>query len=1071
MVAPRDDSPSNSVLENIISGIFTDDSQTRQQYLSIIGLLYQAGINVALCAVAFLLFVFLRPKNARVYARRYKALANDERRPPKIGRGLFAWVPILWRADERFLLDTVDVDSVFFLRFLKLGIWLMGIFAVVGMCLIVPLNFSNGNNENVSGNLKDFALQWITLYHITKLKVFWLHVACAYLFSGIFAYFIWRECRHFIRVRQAHFSSPAYLRKLQSRTIMVTRLAPELQNDGALRAFMAERGSTSEPAQVSIARKVGELQDLINEHEKVVRKLERVLQKYLRGDIQSKPRPQIKIKGMAVDAIEHYTEEIESLEHTITQTRRETDTFTSTSVGFVSYASPTMAHNAMRSLKRLSPAQATLSPHPKDVIWSNAQMARGKRRGRLWSARLISIGFCFVAFWPVAALTFIGDASNIQVLWPQTSTFFIKNSTMTTIWQTTFSPLVLALYYIAIPHVFRAISRYQGISTHTGVERSVLKKMYVFYFLSNIIVFTIIGLIVRAVFRKNSAADVVSSMPADFIQALNQKAQFWTAYISLKGVNAMLEFAQLISLAMIFFKRYTRHLTPRELRDLTKPPEFDYSPIYSLYLWVFTISMLYSVYAPIAMPFAFLDFVLAYWVYKYAVMYVYQTRHDTAGAMWRNVIDRMVVSMVIFQTYVIGCLKVRIDDFTDRPDEMHSSRPIVYALIPLPIITAAAGIWLHFWLNPRVNYMQYTADVEAFEARKATGSETGVEETLGDRFLHPIFSQPLPTPMVDKRLRHLLPKVYRGRSSAMLDGKKTQLAFAGEGKVAPSIGNASTVFGSDTMDLESVMDERDRRDFDGTMTPIPFQGRSAAMNGERGPNGHFRNYSMDSNTTNGDVVEMANMGIQPYGASVVHKSDSRANLLYNAQPISSQSPDLGDYDGNATVVGKSTSGSPEANGMTAATANGPQGGLSMAGSFDAVALYGDAGSRATSRSGSNNNNYPQGRAIAAPSYNNTAAEYGEPAPWYNDGFGALPAPSYATEGRYAAPRQQPTQGRRPGAIGNVQTMRELPPQMRSQVSDTFGNHSQQQQQQPPNGNDYTYPSNDGPTSRNVPRWE
>ncbi|KAJ2805786.1 hypothetical protein H4R20_001953 [Coemansia guatemalensis] len=1067
MLSARDDSPSNSVLENIISGIFTDDSQTRQQYLSIVGLLYQAGINVALCAVAFLLFVFLRPKNARVYARRYKALANDERRPPKIGRGLFAWVPILWRADERFLLDTVDVDSVFFLRFLKLGMWLMGIFALVGMCLIVPLNFSNGNNENVSGNLKDFALQWITLYHITKLKVFWLHVACAYLFSGIFFYFIWRECGHFIRVRQAHFSSPSYLRKLQSRTIMVTRLVPELQNDGALRRFVSERGSTSEPAQVSIARKVGELQDLINDHEKAVRKLERVLQKYLKGDIQSKPRPQIKINGAPVDAIEHYTEEIESLEHTITQTRRETDTFTPTSVGFVSYASPTMAHDAMRSLKRLSPAQAMLSPHPKDVIWSNAQMARGKRRGRLWSARLISIGFCFVAFWPVAALTFIGDASNIQVLWPQTSSFFMKNSTLTTIWQTTFSPLVLALYYIAIPHVFRAISRYQGISTHTGVERSVLKKMYVFYFLSNIIVFTIIGLIVRAVFRKNAAADVVSSMPADFIQALNQKAQFWTAYISLKGVNAMLEFAQLISLTMIFFKRYTRHLTPRELRDLTKPPEFDYSPIYSLYLWVFTISMLYSVYAPIAMPFAFLDFVLAYWVYKYAVMYVYQTRHDTAGAMWRNVIDRMIVSMVIFQVYLIGCLKVRIDDFIDRPDEMRSSWPIVYTLIPLPVITAAAGIWLHLWLNPHVNYMKHTADVEAFEARKAAGSETGVEETLGDRFLHPIFSQPLPTPMVDKRLRHLLPKVYRGRSSTMLDGKRGQMAFAGEGKVAPSIGNASTVFGSDTMDLESVMDERDRRDFDGTATPVPFlHSRTAAANGERGLNGHVRNYSLDSNTTNGDVVEMANMGIHPHDPSTVHKSDSRANLLYNAQPISSQSQEFGDYDGNATVVGRSTSGSPEANGMMMAPANGAQGSLSIAGSFDAVALYGDPESRAASRS--TNNNYAQGRAGGAPTYNN-AGDYGAPAPWYNDGFGALPAPSYATEGRYAAPRQPPAQGRRPGAIGHVQTMREMPPPMRSQVSDAFGNHSQQQQ--PPNGNGYTHPNNNGPNSRNAPRWD
>ncbi|KAJ2378062.1 hypothetical protein IW150_001011, partial [Coemansia sp. RSA 2607] len=650
--------PSQDTLQNIIAGIFTDDAQTKQQYLSIIGLLYQVGINVGIGAGAFLVFVFLRPKNQRVYGRRYKALQNDERRPPKIGRGLFEWVAPLWRADERFLLDTVDLDSVFFLRFMKLGMWLMGIFGFLGMCIIVPVNFSNGNNENVTGNLKEFALLWITLYHITNLNVFALHVVAAYVFTAIFFYFIVREYKHYARAKQDYFASPQYLRKLQSRTIMVSRLPPDLQSDNALHSFIASRSSGTMPTQVSIARKIGELQELVDKHEQSVRKLEQVLSKYLAGDYQSKPRPKIKVAGAQVDAIEHYTLEIESLESTINQARLETETFKATSVGFVSYASPQMAHDALRSLKSVGPAIVSMAPHPKDIIWSNAQMPKSKRLSRLWMARLISVVICFIAFWPVAALTFIGSAVNIQILWPNTTDFFTRHNTLTTIWQNTFSPLILALYYIMMPHIFRAISRYQGISTHTAVERSVLKNMYVFYFLSNLIVFTLIGVIVNAVLDKTSFKETMSDLAYNFVQSLNQKAQFWTAYVSLKVLNAMLEFAQLISLSLIFIKRYTRNLTPRELRDLTKPPDFDYSPVYSLYLWVFTISMFYSVYSPIALPFAFLDYVLAYWVYKYAIMYVYQTRHDTAGAMWRNVIDRMIASMVIFQVYLICCLKV-----------------------------------------------------------------------------------------------------------------------------------------------------------------------------------------------------------------------------------------------------------------------------------------------------------------------------------------------------------------------------------------------------------------------------
>ncbi|KAJ2322042.1 hypothetical protein IWW52_000343, partial [Coemansia sp. RSA 2704] len=752
---------------------------------------------------------------------------------------------------------------------------------------------------------------------------------------------------------------------------------------------------------------------------------------------------------------------IELLERTIEQTQRETETFNPTSVGFISFDTPMMAHDALRTMKRLSPMQATLSPHPKDVIWSNAQMPRGKRLGRVWSARLLSIAFCFVAFWPVAALTFIGDAANIQVLWPSTTSFFVRNSTLTTIWQTTFSPLVLALYYIAMPHVFRAISRYQGIATHTGVERSVLKKMYVFYFLSNIIVFTLIGLIVRAVFRKRSAADVVASLPADFIAALNTKAQFWTAYISLRGLNAMLEFAQLISLCMIFFKRYTRNLTPRELRDVTKPPEFDYSPVYSLYLWVFTISMLYSVYAPIALVFAFLAFVLAYWVYKYAIMYVYQTRHDTAGAMWRNVINRMVASVVIFQAYLICCLKVRIDDFVDHPKEMHNSQPIVYTLIPLPVITIIIGVYLHLWLNRRCNYMSRSMDAESYaEAHKtAMGADAG-EETLGDRFLHPIFSQALPTPLVDKRVRHLLPRVYRGRLSMHGNSMRKRNQFGADAAYAPSIGNASTVFGSEAMDLESVMDERDRRDFDGAASPAPFQqprklGTVAAM--DRGPSRLARSYSVDSNMTNGnDEMELAAMGgkVQP---RALHQTSSRSNLLGNAQPLpasSGHSPEYLDYDGNATIVGRSASSSPEDNLVV-----GHHHHANARDTFDPIDAYGNMSSRATSRADSRAQHHQPGQFDVGDEDFGTYMASG---PWYRDSYDTQPEPA-PQPARYAAA---------PAARANVGHVHIQPPapQMRSDMSTgAFGSRAPQGNRQPPGNN--SQPPDAKFSSRNVPRWD
>ncbi|KAJ1796367.1 hypothetical protein LPJ59_003796 [Coemansia sp. RSA 2399] len=324
---------------------------------------------------------------------------------------------------------------------------------------------------------------------------------------------------------------------------------------------------------------------------------------------------------------------------------------------------------------------------------------------------------------------------------------------------------------------------------------------------------------------------------------------------------------------MIFFKRYTRNLTPRELRDLTRPPEFDSSPVYSLYLWVFTISMFYSMYSPIVLPFALLAFALGYWAYKYVLIYVYQTKHDSAGEMWWCAINRMVVSMVLFQVYLCGCLRARMSEFTDQPKEVHDSLPIVYVVIPLPVITTVLGIFLHLRLKKRVEYMRESVESASFDLQKriSTGS---AEETIGDRFLHPIFSQPLTTPAIDKRVRHLLPKVYRGRTSMIGPSKKANMnegigsGSYGDYRFAGSISGASTVYGSDTMDLDSVMDERDRHDFDGTSTPDPFA--------KRQPGGLSRSYSVDSIISGAtDTMEMKAIGRQYTNGT----SASQTNLL------------------------------------------------------------------------------------------------------------------------------------------------------------------------------------------------
>ncbi|KAJ1917517.1 hypothetical protein H4219_003150 [Mycoemilia scoparia] len=743
-------------MTNVLEGMFTDAKQVNDQTMNIIGLLYQAGISTAVGAGAFIFFCLMRPNNGAVYARRFKG--NPAKKfPPKIKKGIFSWVPILWKANDESMLPIIGIDALFLLRYLRMMMILLTFMSIFGLAVILPINYAKGNLDGITGKPKDFLVWYISLKHVNIPKYFSIHVAFAYLFSIGVMYLIWRETKTLIKYRQVYYSSDAYQRTLRARTLMLTRVPQELQSDQSLGTYMFEKCGSNYPTEVSIARKLGKLPELVQKHEKTVAKLERILAKWLDSpSALTKPRPQIKVKGQMVDAIEHYAGVIEVLEYGINAAREEITTFHPAGVGFVSFDKPLRAHQAKRELHRhVRPMRVTFAPDPKDIIWSNAQMTVGARRSRMWIGRIISIVFTFVAFVPLSALTFISNIDNITSIIPDTKPFFAQHQTLTYIWQNTITPLILVVYYIIVPYVFRYISRYQGIPTNTAVERSVLKKMYAFYIISNIVVFTIGNTIVEFINNDNKD-ETLRLLPATVINNINLKNPFWTSYVSLKGLTAMAELAQVLSFLMIFIRRYTRKVTPRELKKLTYPPDIDFAPVYALYLWIFTICMIYSVYSPLILGFGLVSFVLAYWAFKYVTMYVYETRFETAGEMVRNVLNRMFVALIFFQVYLLVGLKTRLDDFG-------SLVPIyTYTMIPLPAATLAFGIWLNFWARPKIQYMDATIENET---QPSIIDKLNESETVGDRFIHPIFSQKLATPLVHHSVRHLLPQVYSGRIS------------------------------------------------------------------------------------------------------------------------------------------------------------------------------------------------------------------------------------------------------------------------------------------------------------------
>jgi len=191
-----------------------------------------------------------------------------------------------------------------------------------------------------------------------------------------------------------------------------------------------------------------------------------------------------------------------------------------------------------------------------------------------------------------------------------------------------------------------------------------------------------------------------------------------------------------------------------QVTEFTRPTAFDYPLFYNVLLFFFTVGLIYSVIAPLVLPFTMLYFLLATMVFKYLLMYVFVTAVETGGQIWRLLFNRLLVSTVLFQVIMIGVLNLK------------SARIPSLAVAPLPLITILFKIICSRRFDNRVYY--YTPKIESTAtARYDQDYKHGDNDTtrkaknsIGFRFGDPAFFAELPVPMVHERVRHLLPKLY-----------------------------------------------------------------------------------------------------------------------------------------------------------------------------------------------------------------------------------------------------------------------------------------------------------------------
>lgn len=450
-----------------------------------------------------------------------------------------------------------------------------------------------------------------------NLAWYWAHAVLTWMFSGLVLYTLFRNYREYVALRADYFASDEYQHALHSRTLLILNVPSSLQSDAALQDWITSMNLNYPPQQVVMGRRSNDLACAVENHEQAVRQLENVLSNYLLREMAGKrvKRPQIRINkkwglfgGEKVDAITYYTDQIQLLNQQIHSLRSNLHENKMTNYGWVSFAQPAEAHQAAKQLqqsplllkwKQLSPWQPTvlLAPQPKDIVWSNIGMNPHLRRSKRLIGSFFFYVFVFLFFIPSSLLSASSNVRSLLLLFPNGDTFVKHHKTFVSLLGSWFSPIIMALFFFLLPKALRVLSQQQGYMTKTSLDRQVLAKLYIFFIINHLLVFTVSSTLLAMYTQIQSAVQNGETLTAEqFFSTMGKNltqvakniagkhdalvcmrittpthcialesfplspcdsidvSTFWVNYVSLKGLGVIMDLAQVFALVGIMLR-------------------------------------------------------------------------------------------------------------------------------------------------------------------------------------------------------------------------------------------------------------------------------------------------------------------------------------------------------------------------------------------------------------------------------------------------------------------------------------------------------------------------------------
>ncbi|KAJ3228140.1 hypothetical protein HK099_006020, partial [Clydaea vesicula] len=759
------------------------------------------AIQTSITAGVLIVFsFFLRPFNKTIYEPR-SLYAAESKKPPPLTRKPLSWFLTIRKTDTLNSVDKIGLDAVMFLRFIKFGIHFFLLATLFGLPLIFFHAFISPPPETVISSTgqqldakPDYSLTILTINNIHFNDVnqdpdfynfFFVHSTLLWILSFWCYYNLYVVWNNYIELKARWFKSEDFVKAHHNKTLLVTGL-PHYKTTEELENHFETLFGRKTYKDYFIGRESHKYTKLVEEHLKYTKMLEKSLITFLQS--KNGKRPRHKEGGKYVDTIEFASEKINSLETSIYDLRvYGAKKLKRDCSAFVSFDSISSCHQAAKSLdnpnstngifdkknlnnlmgpnnlKKFVETRVKLCPDYEDIIWSNIGLSKAIINTRRLFTAALFIGLIFGWTFLVGFVTAITQVETFKHI-PALYNFIETHQAATIFFSSILGPLLFATLNLLLPIILRYLTMLQGVKSYQGVEKSVLKKYFFFliyqFFLTTGVTTLIFTYFTSFKINFNGAGQQTGLYYTLFMPIAAGFLKFSTTFVILASQSLTgytMEIAQVFPLLLKIFYSKIFKLTPREEYELAQPPVFYYAVMYGLMCYIFVYATCYSLVAPFIVPFSLVVFTLAYYVMKYQLFYVYETRVETGGSWWPKVSKLILIGMFIFQIITTLVLAMKLWQVNFK----NSRGPVIMSLIT-PFFTFI------FWFYVKKNlHLPHKYVEEDFNEVKSNDADDSFD--LEKEVYNPAVVKPLPKVWLPSELEAELPKYHVCKYSNLED--------------------------------------------------------------------------------------------------------------------------------------------------------------------------------------------------------------------------------------------------------------------------------------------------------------